>query len=544
MSYKNKSDANRDALFGSAGGGGGSSKGPRHKVNAAANRDALFGGAGGGSSKPTSRSNSRSSSATPPPSAAPAPPPVTGTTSRGYQSKARKPAGVRSLLSPEAMAAKIKEAEDYKQKANKAMEKGFFARPDPVAASTYYKRAAECYQQVGDERMERLYRVSSGQCNMQINAWASAATDYTRAAELALEAPDLPDLATRRNESAMHHRKAAEAWTNMNERAKAATSQVAAAMALNYGAEGTMLSKEALTGLEEAVEAFVPDVFNNYARYRQTGHSAFVDPDSDETIVNPSAETMQVANEHLVTRSYSHEPLQDLIYLLVGFGEYASALYAAGAATFLLEKEDLSTLTLGRAYVTETILTLAMGDPIAAEQEFLKRHVQKTSYLSSRECKLAEDLFRAVKMRDADALEEARSPSGSNRAGLANLHESLRTLVQQIRISGVARKTVGETKSNPKPKKKPERKSSSGSSSSSGKKKKPAPPAAAAPAPEPEAASLQDLMGMKTGYEQEAQEGAHLDGAALANELDALDFGDDSVGGNDDLEDDDDFDLR
>jgi len=84
--------------------------------------------------------------------------------------------------------------------------------------------------------------------------------------------------------------------------------------------------------------------------------------------------------------------------------------------------------------------SLSMVDPVTAERQFLDRHVQKTHYLSSRECKLAEDLFRAVLSRDSDALNEARSPTGSNKNGLASLHASMRDLVQNLRVSGAARK--------------------------------------------------------------------------------------------------------
>lgn len=91
------------------------------------------------------------------------------------------------------------------------------------------------------------------------------------------------------------------------------------------------------------------------------------------------------------------------------------SLHAVGATFFLLDRENLSSLTLSRSFIVETIVTFAMGDAVAAEEAFLQRHVQKTASLSSRECKLAVDLFRAVKMGDA-ALDEARRPSGSNRA--------------------------------------------------------------------------------------------------------------------------------
>ena len=322
----------------------------------------------------------------------------------------------------------------------------------------------------------------------------------------------------------------------MNEKAKAAQSKVKAAIALNFGVESRLLSKDSLQEMEEAIEAHVPDIFNPYARYRQTGTSAYLGP--DESLDNPSPESIDLAKEHIVTKAYSHEPLFELVYFLSSYREYASALYAVGAASALLEHENLSTLTLSRSFIMETIVTLAMGDPVQAEQQFLKRHVQKTAYLSARECKLAEDLFRAVKLRDAEALEEARSPSGSNRAALANLHSSMRQLVTEIRLSGVARqqKEVAEpTKSKKK-----------ASSSKKGKEVEPA------EAPE---RSLKELAGMKTGYEAEVQQGANLDPDALSNELDALDFdlGDDDddsdakgggFGADDDSLEDDDFDLR
>lgn len=548
MSYKKKADANRDALFG----GASAAAAPKAPKSSSSNNS-------------SSRAATTSSSST--------------TSSRGYQSSSKlgsstttsrkKTSRPGSLLSPEARAAKLQEAQENKDKANKAMQKSFFSKPDPVAASTFFKRAADCYQAVGDLRLERLYRTSSGDCNMQCGAWASAAGDYTRAAELLVdEYDDEPSDASKvnwvqiRRDAASLHKKAAEAWKQMGEKAKAAASQVQAAIILNHGEEGTMLSKEALAGMEEAVEAHVPDVFNPYARYRQTGHSAFIDPDSEETVEHPSQETIDMAREHMVSRSYAHEPLQQLVSLLVGFGEYASALYAAGAATAILEADGISTLSLSRQYVVETILTLAMGDPVAAEQAFLSRHVQRTAYLSSRECKLAEDLFRAIKTRDGDALEEARSPTGPNKTALANLPtDQLRALVQQLRLSGVARKKVDSTittESGEKPKKKSsssKSKSRSKSPKSSIRSKESSDPAAAAApppatepstAPTPDSSSLDELMKQPTGYEKDAAEGAALDSDALAAELDDLDFGD--LGGSDEedegLEDDDDLDLR
>lgn len=509
-----------------------------YKKNAASNRDALFGGI----AESSSGGNKKGSKKRAPAAAAAAAPSTTSAattgTSKGYQSKAATSKGSSNnngipSLSGAARDAKIAEAENYREKANKCMSTGLFKKADPLAASTYFKRAADCYKQAGGEvTLERLYRIESGKCNQQIGVWASVASDLTRAAELTLlDETAIPDETQRRRDASNWHKQAAQAWLELDEKAKAAHSQVAASLALLQGTDASSsskLSSEALRGMEEAVEAHVPDPLNPYARYRQTGASAFLEEGADEF----SADAVALAQQHVVSRSYAHEPVQQLVHLLTGYREYASALYAAGAATALLQRDGLSTLSLSRAYLVETILTLALGDPVAAEQAFLNVHVQKDFYLKSRECQCAEELFRAIKARDADALEEARSPGGPNRAALANLpHDSLRRTVQELRVAGVARAVVATTAA------------ADGSADKKGK-------------PTKEEKPLQEVLSQKTGYEQDVAAGAALDGDALSNELDNLDFGglgsddDDSANAvgdpNDELDglEDDDIDLR
>jgi hypothetical protein len=60
-------------------------------------------------------------------------------------------------------------------------------------ASTFYKRAADAYMACGEERLERLYRVSSADCQMKVGAYATAAAEYTRAAELLMLSDDVED---------------------------------------------------------------------------------------------------------------------------------------------------------------------------------------------------------------------------------------------------------------------------------------------------------------------------------------------------------------
>ena len=473
-----------------------------YKHTASSNKDFLFGGAGGSSSNKKKSTQVSIPVGSPP-----------GTSSsKGYNYGKSQKAPTKLGISGEAKAAKIKEAEDYRDKAKKAMQKGLFAKPDPLAASTYYKRAADCFQAAGEARLERMYRMNSADCQKMVGAWATAAAEFTRAAELVKEADD-ETTEMKREIGRKLHLDAAEAWRQMNDPGKAASSTVQASMALMWGDKPSFIPKTVLEAIEVAVEAFVPDPLNPYFRYRQTGCSAYIDPDSVENVDKPSAEALELAKTHLVTQAYAHEPLQEVLELLIGFSEYASALYTAGAISVLLEGNGVSTLSLSRAYVAETIITLAMGDPIAAEVNFLNRHVQKSSYLTSRECKLAEELFRAVKVRDIDALEEARNLKGTNRSGIGNLPVFLRELLMMIRLTGVARK--GDAEVSVTKTRKEEKQKISGDKAKTKTTEK------------TEKTSLGELAALKTGYENDADDDALLDSSALQDELDALDFGDD-----------------
>jgi len=390
---------------------------------------------------------------------------------------------------------------------------------DPLSASTYYKRAADDYQKCAEYRLERFSRMNSADCQLRVGAFATAAMEFTRAAELVVDDSD-ENPESRMLVSRDLYLKSAEAWRNTNERAKAAACQVKAALALIAEDESRALSTDVLIALEESIEAHVPDPLNPYARYRQTGASIFVNSNSGETVENPSTESLELAKQQIVTQAYAHESVQEVVYLLVSYNEYTSALYCAGAVTTLLSEGGVATLSLSRAFLAETILTLALGDPIAAEENFLQRHVQSSSYLTStRECKLAEELFRAVKSRDDEQLEEVRSPKGTNRAGIGNLHECFRMLVGMIQTNGTARKASSKLETSGK---RSDRKKGS-------KEIHAVKVVGNGPVNYPSG---------KTGYE-DVDEADVIDTGVLQDELDALDFDND-----DSSMDDDSIDLR
>lgn len=334
------------------------------------------------------------------------------------------------------------EAEDYRLKAKKAMTRGVFSRADPIAAGNYYKRAADAYKVCGENRLERLHRIASGDVQMGQDAYATAATEYTRAAELAETSDET--LARKKQEVHKMHLDAASAWIQMGEKGRGAESTMKAAFGLLMGDDFAKVSidKKALAAIEKAIESFTPDPLNRKRDHRRTGHSAYEDPNAPD----PQAErrsALELARQNILTDAFAHETLFQTGAELIRRREYDTALYAYGAGTASLEAEGFATVSLGRAYLSETILTLAMGDAVAASKDFRDVHLQRTSYLSSRECALAEDLIRAVDARDPDALEEARSKSGQHRSALANLEPVVRELVLQVRVTGRAKKSTG-----------------------------------------------------------------------------------------------------
>lgn len=496
-----------------------------YKQNAASNRDALFGSSGKSKQKKSNKSKSTV------PSAAS----TTSKASMGYQYRRKeKKATVKPGLVGEEKESKLKEARAHQEKAKKCLQKGLLSKPDPLSASTYYKRAADDFQKCGEFRLERFNRMNSGDCQLQVGAYATGALEYTRAAELVVNDSD-ETVETRHRISRDLHLKSAEAWRNANEGAKAAASRVKAALAMIDGDESRALSGDVMMAIEEAIEAHVPDPLNPYARYRQTGVSLFVNADSGETSENPSMESLELARQQIITEAYAHESVQEVVYLLVSYNEYASALYSAGAVTTLLSQGGVATLSLSRAFLAETILTLAMGDPIAAEENFLQRHVQKSSYLTSRECKFAEELFRAVKSRDVEQLDEVRSSKGTNRAAIGNLHESLRMLVGMIQTNGTARNasTIDNTSKKAKSKRSPNDSKKSGSSKKAESKR--------TQKDHDDSHNVggddwAELSAAKAGYENEVQDGAAMDEDALQDELDALDFGDESSSDDDSVD--------
>ena len=54
-----------------------------------------------------------------------------------------------------------------------------------------------------------------------------------------------------------------------------------------------------------------------------------------------------------------------------------------------------------------TVLTLSSGDVVKAEQVYLQQHLNSSTYINSKECKMADDFILAFKNYDLDLLDKA-----------------------------------------------------------------------------------------------------------------------------------------
>ena len=241
----------------------------------------------------------------------------------------------------------------------------------------------------------------------------------------------------KRNESYQLHKNAAEAYKEINEIARCGESLLRAAMGLLIEAhpdDSDMMDKKFLTILSEAIEVFMPDPINRFRSYRKYGTTLYKAEDNNFATIEAKR---KLAYENIVSSPYTHETISKVVYTLVDFGEFRTALYAAGAVSALLEHEKTATISLSRSYLNETILQLAMKDIVAANNTFVEVHLQVNSYLRSRECKLAEELIRAMRTMDIDSWDKVKE---DNKYALVNLDPSMRNLILNMLMTGVPRR--------------------------------------------------------------------------------------------------------
>jgi hypothetical protein len=195
---------------------------------------------------------------------------------------------------------------------------------------------------------------------MRQDSYSSAAMEYSRAAELSATSDEIT--ARKQKEVNQLYKNAAEAWIAAGERGKAAECYTKAALGMMIDKDETEnLDKPTHTALEDAVQFHVPDVLNRMSLLRMTNNVPPFARDlrNDNKYSAPTVEQLkEIAREDIAQSAYAHENVQQIVRVFVETGNYRSALYAAGALTALLEESGFATVSLFKAYLTETILQL------------------------------------------------------------------------------------------------------------------------------------------------------------------------------------------
>jgi hypothetical protein len=196
---------------------------------------------------------------------------------------------------------------------------------------------------------------------MRQDSYASAAMEYSRAAELSATSDEIS--ARKQKEVNQLYKNAAEAWIAAGERGKAAECYTKAALGMMIDKDDRQtVDKPTHTALEDAIQFHVPDILNRMSLHRMTqniDHSTFGHEEDNKQQRSSTLEQLKaIAREDISRSAYSHENVQKIVRVFVEMGIYRSALYAAGAVTTLLEETGYATVSLFKAYLTETILQL------------------------------------------------------------------------------------------------------------------------------------------------------------------------------------------
>lgn len=281
----------------------------------------------------------------------------------GSTSTTRATTSNTSAVLAAAKAKKVVEAEEYKAKAENYLKTSFMQwKPDYIAAATMYERSADFYKQAEDPAAAYTIMLKAAECHEGYNAMASVAVAYTKAAQYHKEMG--PNLETRTSELLAS---AAEFWGLSGDLAKYGETLAKAAKELeNADAKGAhALYKKAMGVLcpqNQPKSPIAPDIIRNIFSF--------------------------LVRNRLLDDALAFAPDMVQIFQIC---KLETAVYKVLASV--------------------TVIQLAQGDAVKAQQTYLQEHLNVPGYLSSRECELADNLTMAFSANDLEKLDKAkRSP--------------------------------------------------------------------------------------------------------------------------------------
>lgn len=235
-------------------------------------------------------------------------------------------------------------------------------KPDYLAAATMYERSADLYKQAEDLSSAMLIMLKAAECHEGYNAMASVAVANTKAAQFNKEIG--PGREKRTAELLIA---AAEFWGLSGDLAK-------------YGEALAKAAKEL-----ENVDA-------------KGAHELYM---KAMKVLCPDNKPQSPAVVEIVRNIFSFLVRNRLFNEALEFSTSAVAIFLASQ----LEGSAFKILA------AVTVIQLAQGDAVKAQQTYLQEHLNVPGYLNSRECELADNLTMAFSANDQEKLEKAiKSP--------------------------------------------------------------------------------------------------------------------------------------
>ena len=257
---------------------------------------------------------------------------------------------------------KSEEAKLLAQQAMKHMETSLFQwSPDYLAAASFFERSAEAYRSIGDTDNALNMYIEGAHANESCKAHAAAAVMYSKAAQNIKDPTKAMEL----------YLQSAEAWGIHGDLEKSAEANKRAALIIESSDW-----QQCLQLFQNALNLLYPEGIRK----------------EDISRLHPSV--IELCREF-----WNFLLRRELFMEALAFSMRLISLYEA------FESES----SLNKTLCAVSILQLKLGDVVAAHEVFLQDHLSRSSYRSSTECRLAENLIMAFVHLDIDALDSTKN---------------------------------------------------------------------------------------------------------------------------------------
>ena len=329
-----------------------------------ADKNALFGKGPSSNDKPKPVSKTAAAGLTPKPSTSSSSTIASKTASSTLQSKTASSTLKTPTITPQLKLKKVEEAKEESEKGMKYLKKTVFNwSPDHLAAAPCFENSANAYKAAGEYKMSYMMFMKASESHEACNCSSAAGMACVKAAEVAKMGLNLS--------FAVESMRKASYFFGVDGKIDKAAEMIYK-LAKEYDSNDNL--EEAISAYMEACDMLLPDKLTKVS----------VDG------IHPSI----------------LDWMRDAFRCYLKANRLQEALDFAGKMVIVFDSFE-SEMSMCKTMASITIIQLAMGDIVAADQTFLD-HLGDKHYINSKECRLAESFVMAIKLSDIDALDKAQ----------------------------------------------------------------------------------------------------------------------------------------